>query len=128
MPEDSNVEVSFHAIENSKNKYKLSGDLSFVAPLMLNDNGVLFNQTQIGIYNVRDKDRVALNMGFGYRQLSDDENYFTGINSFLTLIAKVILVRVPGWNFKHHYLVLTPISIEGSGNPPIKLGFTKRPS
>ena len=88
LPEDSNVEVSFNAIENSKNKYKLSGDLSFVAPLMLNDNGVLFNQTQIGIYNVRDNDRVALNMGFGYRQLSDDENYFTGINSFFDLDSK----------------------------------------
>jgi len=88
LPEKSNVEVNLHAIENSKNKYKLSGDLSFVAPILLNDNGVLFNQTQIGVYDVRDKSRVALNLGLGYRQLSDNKNYFTGINGFFDLDSK----------------------------------------
>ncbi|MDT2073889.1 MAG: inverse autotransporter beta domain-containing protein [Planktomarina sp.] len=87
LPEGSNVEVSINANGSSTNT-KLSGHVMFVAPLKSSENSVLFNQSQISNYYVRDGGRLTLNLGLGYRQLSDDKTYFTGINGFFDIDSK----------------------------------------
>jgi hypothetical protein len=87
LPEGSNVEVSIKANETSSST-KLSGHVMFVAPLKSSENGVLFNQSQISSYSVRGSGRTTLNLGLGYRQLSDDKTYFTGINGFFDIDSK----------------------------------------
>ena len=87
LPEGSNVEVSIKANETSSST-KLSGHVMFVAPLKSSENGVLFNQSQISSYSVRGSGRTTLNLGLGYRQLSNDKTYFTGINGFFDIDSK----------------------------------------
>jgi len=87
LPEGSHVEVSIKANETSSST-KLSGHVMFVAPLKSSENGVLFNQSQISSYSVRGSGRTTLNLGLGYRQLSDDKTYFTGINGFFDIDSK----------------------------------------
>ena len=99
LPEGSNVEVSIGSSETPSGK-KLSGHAMFVAPIKQSENGVLFNQSQIGVYNVRGSSRATLNFGLGYRLMSKDETYFTGINSFFDIDAESNTRMSVGLEFK----------------------------
>ena len=81
LPRGSTSEVSILGGTGSKP----SSHMLFVAPLKETTSGVFFNQTQLGNYFVRGKSRTALNLGLGYRKISPDNKYFTGINTFLDL-------------------------------------------
>jgi adhesin/invasin len=54
-----------------------------VRPLEIKDDNLLFYQGQISQHDVNKKSRQALNLGLGYRMLSDDGDYFSGVNTFL---------------------------------------------
>jgi hypothetical protein len=76
--DDSNIEATITGGE----KMKPIGSISVVSPLKQTEKTMIFNQTQINNYFVRGDDRQALNLGFGFRQLSNNNQYFLGINSF----------------------------------------------
>ena len=80
----SNVDVEITGGE----KMKPMGSVSVVSPLSQEINSMIFNQTQINNYFVRGKQRQALNLGFGYRELSEDKKQFLGINSFFDIDTK----------------------------------------
>ena len=80
----SNVDVNITGGE----KMKPMGSVSVVSPLSQEINSMIFNQTQINNYFVRGKQRQALNLGFGYRELSEDKKQFLGINSFFDIDTK----------------------------------------
>ncbi len=80
----SNVDVKITGGE----KMKPMGSVSVVSPLSQEMNSMIFNQTQINNYFVRGKQRQALNLGFGYRELSEDKKQFLGINSFFDIDTK----------------------------------------
>ena len=78
LPSGSTSEFALSGTENSKP----IGHFVFVMPMKETNNGVFFNQTQLNNYFLRGDDRQALNLGFGYRHLSDDNKYFLGVNTF----------------------------------------------
>ncbi len=80
----SNVDVNITGGE----KMKPMGSISVVSPLSQEKDSMIFNQTQINNYFVRGKQRQALNLGFGYRELSEDKKQFLGINSFFDIDTK----------------------------------------
>tara|TARA_B100001057_G_C22814642_1_gene936865 strand:+ start:169 stop:1104 length:936 start_codon:yes stop_codon:yes gene_type:complete len=65
------------------------GSIVLVRPFtkMKIDN-VWFTQTQINNYSIKGKDRQALNIGIGYRNLSEDNSYFVGFNTFFDIDSK----------------------------------------
>jgi hypothetical protein len=69
-------------------KMKPMGSISITRAIKETENSMFFNQTQINNYFVRGKDRLALNLGFGYRKLSDDNSSFWGANIFYDRDAK----------------------------------------
>ena len=66
-----------------KNGNKPEGSIMIVRPLKIQDDNILFYQGQISNYSVIGKERQGLNLGLGYRNLSNDGNSFYGVNSFI---------------------------------------------
>ena len=75
------TEVSIKRPETHMDRTEFS--IMVVRPLEIQDNNILFYQGQISQYDVIQESRLALNLGLGYRMLSDDGSYFTGLNTFL---------------------------------------------
>ena len=73
------TEVSILERNNENTEFSIM----VVRPLEIKDDNLLFYQGQISQYDVNKKSRQALNLGLGYRKLSDDGNYFSGVNTFL---------------------------------------------
>ena len=72
------TEVSILERNNENTEFSIM----VVRPLEIKDDNLLFYQGQISQYDVNKKSRQALNLGLGYRMLSDDGNYFSGVNTF----------------------------------------------
>ena len=66
-----------------KNTNKPEASIMIVRPLKIQDDSVLFYQGQVSNYSVVGKERQGLNLGLGYRNLSDDGSSFYGVNSFV---------------------------------------------
>jgi len=66
-----------------KNTNKPEASIMIVRPLKIQDDNILFYQGQISNYSVVGKERQGLNLGLGYRNLSDDGSSFYGVNSFI---------------------------------------------
>lgn len=75
---DGETEVGLTAGENMQPL----GFISITREIKETDNSMFFNQIQLNNYQVRGKDRQALNFGLGYRVLSEDDSYFYGGNVF----------------------------------------------
>lgn len=75
---EGETEVSVTAGEDMK-PY---GYVSITREISKKDNSIFFHQTQINNYQIRSKDRQALNFGLGYRILSDNKSFFYGGNVF----------------------------------------------
>ena len=73
------TEVSILERNNENTEFSIM----VVRPLEIKDDNLLFYQGQISQHDVNKKSRQALNLGLGYRMLSDDGNYFSGVNTFL---------------------------------------------
>ena len=73
------TEVSILERNNENTEFSIM----VVRPLEIKDDNLLFYQGQISQYDVNKKSRQALNLGLGYRILSDDGSYFSGVNTFL---------------------------------------------
>ena len=65
-----------------KNADKTEASIMLVRPLKIKEDNVLFYQGQVSQYYVNGTSRQALNLGLGYRILSEDGSSFTGINAF----------------------------------------------
>ena len=73
------TEVSILERNNENTEFSIM----VVRPLEIKDDNLLFYQGQISQHDVNKKSRQALNLGLGYRMLSDDGSYFSGVNTFL---------------------------------------------
>ena len=72
-----------------KNNENTEVSIMVVRPLEIQDDNVLFYQGQISRYDdVNKLSRQALNTGLGYRKLSDDGSYFSGVNTFFDIDSK----------------------------------------
>ncbi len=76
----SNLEIEVGKTEGDKWDISLNG----LQPLWSSDNNKhhTFMQAGIEYFERFDKQRTSFNVGLGYRQLSDDENYYWGTNIF----------------------------------------------
>lgn len=81
---EGDTEISIIAGE----KMNPLGSIMIVRPVKKYNNGIIFNQSQINNYFVKGKQRQAINLGLGYRKLSNDNKYFTGINIFFDTDSK----------------------------------------
>ena len=81
---EGDTEVSITAGE----KMAPLGSIMIVRPIKKNNSSVIFNQSQINNYFVKGKQRQAINLGLGYRKLSDNNKYFTGYNIFFDADSK----------------------------------------
>lgn len=75
---EGETEVSITSGENMQPM----GNISITRRISENEKSVFFHQTQINNYQIRSKDRQALNFGLGYRVLSKDDSYFFRGNVF----------------------------------------------
>jgi len=64
------------------------GSIMIVRPIKKYNNAVIFNQTQINNYFVKTNQRQAVNLGIGYRKLSNDKKYINGFNIFFDTDSK----------------------------------------
>lgn len=71
-----------------KNADKTEASIMLLRPLSIQDDNVLFYQGQLSQYYVSGTSRQGLNLGLGYRMLSDDGNSFTGVNAFYDIDSK----------------------------------------
>ena len=82
---EGTTEVSLTAGQNMQPM----GSIVLVRPLTeMKIDSVWFTQTQLNNYTIKGKDRQALNFGVGYRNLSDDNSYFWGLNTFVDIDSK----------------------------------------
>ena len=88
---------------------KPMGSIMIVRPLKKINKGVIFSQSQINNYYVRGQERQSLNLGFGIRNLSDDDKYFTGYNVFFDTDSKSNTRSSLGWEF-----ISDPLKINGN--------------
>jgi len=95
-------------IEGSDQK-KPSGSIMIVRPIIEFDKSIIFNQTQVNNYFVKGKKRFALNLGLGFRNMSDDKTFFTGYNIFVDIDSKKNQRASLGLEFKS-----TPFEISGN--------------
>ena len=75
------TEVSLLERNNENTEFSIM----VVRPLDIQDDNVLFYQGQISQYDINKVSRQALNLGLGYRSLSDDGSYFSGVNTFFDI-------------------------------------------
>ena len=72
------TEVEMRGIENKKPEFSVL----LVRPLKLTETNALFSQLSLNHYYVRNDERIAINIGVGYRKVFDG-NYIIGGNVFL---------------------------------------------
>ena len=85
------------------------GSIMIVRPIIEFDKSIVFNQTQVNNYFIRGKNRLALNLGLGYRKMSEDKTYFLGSNIFLDIDSEENLRSSLGLEFKS-----SPFAIAGN--------------
>ena len=90
-------------------KNKPSGSIMIVRPIMEFNKSVIFNQTQVNNNFVRGKNRFTLNLGLGYRDISEDETFFTGYNIFVDVDSEKNKRASLGLEFKS-----TPFEMSGN--------------
>jgi len=81
IPGQGDTEVSILDRNNVNTEFSIM----VVRPIEIQDNSVLFYQGQINQYDVNEKSRQALNLGLGYRSLSDNGSVFGGVNTFFDI-------------------------------------------
>ena len=72
------TEVSVKGIENKKPEI----EILLVRPLSLTEENAFFSQIQLNNYYVQSNNRIALNLGFGYRQVFLNKSVMSGMNIF----------------------------------------------
>ena len=90
------TEIEVSGVENKKPEISIM----LVRPLSIDNQSAFFTQLQLNNYYVQSKDRLALNLGFGYRRLFDDNNYFLGANIFIDTDDEENLRTSAGFEFK----------------------------
>ena len=100
---EGETQVGITAGENMKPL----GYISITREISKKNNSILFHQTQINNYQVRSKDRQALNFGLGYRVLSGDKSFFYGSNIFFDIDTEQNTRSSIGAEFKASIFSLT---------------------
>jgi adhesin/invasin len=77
---EGNTEISIRKIQDGETDYSIITTQP-LAPLS-EDGARLFWQGSLGSYDQNGDRRTTVNLGLGKRWLSEDEKFFTGINSF----------------------------------------------
>jgi|TARA_B110000259_G_C13995273_1_gene394152 hypothetical protein len=72
------TEVKVRGMEEKRPEYSIL----LVRPFSVSDTHSFFSQMQLNHYYIRDDGRVAINLGFGYRQIFNN-NYILGANIFV---------------------------------------------